>query len=123
MNRMTPPQSTTAVQDIGGAMVRRLIERGGEIWKRPGDRLSAAEVAEISKPNLIALRDAGYLQVFPKDPGTAIAPELAPIATTRFPIHRGCGKYDVIEGVQLNDHQLSKDEAEALVAAGTNPKN
>lgn len=114
VNRITPPQARAASFDIGGAICRRLIERGGEVWKRPGDPLTEEEVLSIPRANLVALRDSGYLQIYPKA-ARAIAPEIEKIATTRFAIHRGCGKYDVIEGIQLNEKQLTKDEAFALV--------
>lgn len=115
VNRMTPPLSHTASFDIGGAVCRRLIERGGEVWKRPGERLTEEEVGSISRANLVALRDSGYLQIFPKQ-DAAIAPALEPMVTSRFAVHTGAGKYDVIEGVKLNDGPLSKEEAEAVVA-------
>ena len=94
----------------------------GERKVRPGEKLTEAEVRAIPRANLNSLRDSGYLQIYPKQ-DVAIAAELAPIVTTRFAIHRGCGKYDVIEGVKLNENILTKAEAEVLVAEGIQASN
>lgn len=118
VNRISPPMAQASINDIGGAICRRHFTMG-ERKIRPGDTLTEDEVLAIPKPNLTALRDSGYLQVYPKQ--AAIQSALAAIATTRFPIHRGCGKYDVIDGVQLNTEQLTKEQALALVAEGAPP--
>lgn len=124
-NRMSPPQARVAHSDIGGAIVRRLIMRGDQVWKRPNETMTADEVQSIGAANLSAMRDAGYLQIYPVAPrsGDQPAHQLVPIETKRFAIHRGCGKYDVIEGVLVNDEQLSKEEAEALCSANAPTQN
>ena len=40
-------------------------------------------------------------------------------AVERHTIHRGGGRYDVVEGVLLNDEPLSREAAESLAASPT----
>lgn len=101
--------------------IRREIENaGGAYILRPccgrqvGEVVSRAELQAMKPASAIALIKQEKLRPF------FVAPEGASLLaeTTRFAIHRGCGKYDVIEGVKLNTEQLSKAEAESLVAQG-----
>lgn len=79
--------------------------------KQIGEVITRDEVDAMNPANVIALVKQEKLRPF----------FAAPIkdgegrTVTRHAIHRGCGKYDVIEGVKLNDEQLSKEEAEAMV--------
>jgi len=95
-------------KDIGGARVRRVFSRNGEPVK-PDSWLTRDEVLSIPIANRRALRDAGYIELFP----------LSNIETAaeRFLVESGKGKYDVIAGQKLNKKPLSKKEAEQLVNA------
>jgi hypothetical protein len=92
-------------QDIGGARIRRTFSMG-ELRAKPGDHLTATEVMKIPRANRTALVNAGYLEVYPK----SLAPEPGDI----FLVDAGKGKYNVIEGRQLNKKPLTLEEAEAL---------
>lgn len=91
--------------DIGGARVRRVFRRG-EKALMAGHILSAAEVMAIAPANRRALREAGFIDIFPKGPVESVG--------ERHIVHMGGGNHDVIEGKKLNDAPLSKDEAEDL---------
>ena len=71
--------------------------------------MSADDVRAIPVANRRALVDAGYIEVWPK-------PRADVAALERHVISRGGGRYDVYAGVKLNDHGLSKDEADELAA-------
>lgn len=95
-----------AEQDIGGARVRRLFRRGDEALVA-GRMLSAAEVLAFAPANRRALREAGFIEIFPRGPIESVG--------ERHIVRLGNGKYDVIQGVRLNAQPLSKEEAEDLV--------
>lgn len=107
VNRMAPPQSTAGRNDIGGGIVRRPF-LFGEKQLMAGDRLTEEQVRSIPVNNRNALRDSNFLSIFPKSPDRS---------GQVFVIHRGMGKYDVIDGVKINDEPLTKEEAEALSGA------
>lgn len=92
-------------QDIGGARVRRVFRRGDEAMLA-GRILTAAEVIAIAPANRRALREAGFIELFPKGPVESVG--------ERHIVHMGGGKYDVIAGRRLNDAPLTKEQAEDL---------
>ena len=47
-----------------------------------------------------------------------VTEEIEELYGTRFPRHRGAGKWDVIQGKKLNSKALTKDEADKLVKTG-----
>jgi hypothetical protein len=94
-----------AETDIGGARVRRVFRRGNESLFA-GTVLSAAEVVAFAPANRRALREAGFIEIFPRGPVESVG--------ERHIVHMGGGKYDVIKGKKLNDVPLTKDEAEDL---------
>lgn len=103
-NRMAPPHSVAAQDDIGGAVVRRPFLYGEQQLKA-GDVLTEEQVRHMPRNNRNALRDGNFISIYPKRAGRA---------GQAFVIHRGQGKYDVIEGVKINDEPLSKEDADAL---------
>jgi len=100
--KISPPLTADSLNDIGGAVVRRSFN-----GKRANTVLSADEVRGIGKPNIRALISGGYLSLFP-----------APRGGKRFMRKNDEGMYDVIEGHQINDAPMSRDEAKALMRAG-----
>lgn len=98
------------LRNPGGAYVRRRFNMGGKDVL-PGAVLAQVDLEKIPQVNLRSLLSTGKLELFPVAPGAPDAIEMS-----RFAVHTGAGKYDVIEGVKLNDGPLSKEEAEAVVA-------
>ncbi len=47
-----------------------------------------------------------------------VTEEIEELYGTRFPRHRGAGRWDVIQGKKLNEKPLTKDEADKLVKTG-----
>lgn len=92
--------------DIGGARVRRVFSLGGR-HLMASDMMTADEVRAIPTANRRALTEQQYIEIWPSH-------ESAAADMPRHIVSRGAGKYDVIAGVKLNEHLLSKDEAEAL---------
>ena len=89
---------------IGGAVVRRRIDRGPDGPLLAGTRLSREEVLAMPTANRHALVTTEHLWLMPI--GDAVA--------ERHIVHLGRGQFDVIAGVKLNDQPLSKDAAEDL---------
>lgn len=107
------------VDAAGGAYVRRRFEMADRQLVA-GDTLSAEELRAIPRVNLDALINTGMLEVYPAAPAAGSASAGAK-GGQRFPVHIGGGRYLVIEGSQLTPEPISRDEAEALVAAGAQP--
>ena len=99
--KITPPLTADSLTDIGGAVVRRVFN-----GKRAGTILSADEVRSIGKANLRAAISGGYISLFPQPKGGK-----------RFMRKNDEGMFDVIEGHQINDKPLTRDEAKALMRA------
>lgn len=99
-------------EDIGGAIVTSAFRRGTEYVLR-GTRLSREDVLAIRKPNRNSMIENGVISIYPL---AGESPGRAPVE--RHVISRGFGKFDVIEGRQLNDAPMSKEDAEELAAAG-----
>ena len=93
---------------IGGAIVRRRIDRGTLPPLNAGDRLTREEVLAMATANRRALVSSERLWLAPR---TDVA---AGSDAVRHIVHNGGGRYDVIAGVKLNDRILTKDEAEEL---------
>lgn len=99
--KITPPLTADSLSDIGGAVVRRAFS-----GKRVGAILSAEEVRSIAPANLRALINVGCVQIFPNPKGGK-----------RFMRKNDEGMFDVIEGHQINDKPMTRDEAKALMRA------
>lgn len=99
--RVTPPLTVTNLSDIGGAVVRRAFN-----GFRSGTHLTEAQLRSMNVANLKALISLGNLQLYPKPQGGK-----------RFMRKNDEGMYDVIEGHQINDKPLTRDEAKALMRA------
>lgn len=99
------------IQDsmIGGATVARYFRRGADDMK-PGMNMTRAELLALPRGNLQALVDTSKLVLYPPTP--ALLGELGQLHA----VHLGFGKYDVIEGRRLNESELTKEEAEAMIA-------
>src|SRR6185437_14352844 len=93
--------------DIGGAKVRRTFTIGAR-RVFAGDRLTAEELLALPLANRRALTDSNYIDVWPK------APNGSPANAERHIVSNGFGKFSVIVGHKLNEHPLTKDEAERL---------
>lgn len=103
---------------IGGGVVARSFTSGQK--KLPmGHRLSREEVLSIPLANRNSLIENRFLQVLFRDPGaTAVAASSAD-QMTRYAVHQGRGRYDVIEGRKLNTEPLTEAQAKDLAAKGT----
>jgi sigma54-dependent transcription regulator len=113
---------------IGGAYVRRRIDRAGLRSLIAGDTLTGDEVRALPDANRRALLSAGIIEVWPIGDDAKLAEALDCIAAQareiaslrgdapreRHLIHIGRGMYDVIEGVKLTPVPIAKDEAEEL---------
>lgn len=77
-NRIAPSIPLTGRDDIGGAVVRRKFTFGGEETYN-GQILTAEQVRSMHANNFRALRDNGYLQVFPKPRSGNAVESSAPI--------------------------------------------
>lgn len=97
-------------EQIGGAVVRRRINRGDATPLFPGAHLSREEVLAMPTANRQALVRAEHLWLEPK---------VVDSVGERHIVHLGRGQYDVIEGKKLNAAPLSKDEAEDLATRPT----
>lgn len=104
---------------LGGAYVRRAFNKG-DVRLQPGATLTTEQLMSIPKTNRRALIEQGFLETWPAIPDTVAK---APVTTQpqeggeRHVVSRG-NKFDVIEGVKLNDKPLSREDAAALAAAG-----
>lgn len=93
----------------GGAWVRRRF-MFGDVEKIAGETLSREEVASIPRANLNALVNTGKLELWPMSPEEIDLSQYK----SRFLVHRGNGRYDVIEGRLLTEAPLPREQATAL---------
>lgn len=93
----------------GGAWVRRRF-MFGEVEKLSGETLTAEEVQSIPRANLNALVNTGRLELWPMSKDEVDVSQYK----SRFLVHRGNGRYDVIEGRRITDAPIPRDEALAL---------
>jgi hypothetical protein len=101
---------------LAGAMVRQRIETDAGHPLMPGEVMSAETFAEIPFGTRRALVGNDRLTPFYR---RGDAPPAEEEERQRFSIHRGNGRYDVVEGALLNAEPLTKEAAEALVASGS----
>lgn len=97
---------------LAGAVVSRAYSAGGE-KVATGSVLSAEAFGKIGHAvRRIFLREAVLTPFY-----VATTPAAPPVAATgsRFVIHRGNGRYDVVAGTLLNTDPLTRAEADALV--------
>jgi hypothetical protein len=92
-------------EDIGGAVVRRRVDRGGMPPLLAGARLTREEVLAMPTANRRSLVATERLWLLPL---------AADGVSARHIVQVGKGQYDVIQGVKLNDGPLSKDAAEEI---------
>lgn len=93
-------------RDIGGGVVRRLFTNAGKVH-RSGDKLTGDQIRAMPTHNMRALVENRFIEIYPQS---------VSVDAGRHVIHRGQGRYDVIEGCVLNDQPLSKDDADKLAA-------
>lgn len=93
-----PRTPGSELADAGGAYVRRRFQFGAS-EKVAGDKLTAEEVAGIPLANLHSLINTNIIELYPKAPGSQ-----------RFLVPNG-DKFDVVEGVKLNDKPLALAQA------------
>jgi hypothetical protein len=108
------PKPLAELTSAGGAYVRRRFQFGQRELVN-GDTLTAEELASIPRANLVALVNTGKLELWPQPPN-AEGSHGAMFIAERFAIHKGFGKYIVVEGRSLTPEPVTKDQAEALVA-------
>lgn len=107
-----------SAHEIGGGIARRTFTSGG-VRIVAGRRFSGDELRAMPAANRNSLIENRFIEVWPKvDAEPAADSQAEPVATERFTVSRGFGKYDVVEGFRLNEAPLSKDEAVALAGAG-----
>lgn len=109
------PGTGHASQDIGGGIVRRRFSSGGKEFTN-GTVLSAGEIKAMPRNNMNALRDNGYIHIFPKAVRSHLEAAPEDIKMERHVVSRGFGKYDVIEGKVMNTQPLTKETAEHLAS-------
>lgn len=97
--------------EIGGGTVRRTFKFGDE-QVFSGKTLTADQILGMPINNRRALIEKGYISVYPKAPDAPAAKREA--KGERHVVSAGFGRFDVIEGVKLNEASLSKDEAMEL---------
>lgn len=119
--------------NIGGGRVVRSFRCGLIDPDRPllaGRTLTREQILAMPTQNRNALIEKNFMLVWPPSTGAPASQSPAAVPSTssqgvavssagaepsrRFVRPRGFGKYDVIEGVQLNDKALSKEEAYPL---------
>lgn len=98
-------------EDIGGAVVRRRIDRGGLPSLLAGTRLTRDDVLSMPVANRRSLVSTERLWLLPQ--GGAVTATADPRATKHI-VQIGKNQYDVIHGVKLNDQPMSKEAAEEL---------
>jgi hypothetical protein len=98
-------------EDIGGAVVRRRIDRGQLPPLMAGARLSREEVLSMPVANRRALVATERLWLLPKGGASYAADDMR---ATSHVVQVGKNLFDVIQGVKLNDQPLSKEAAEEL---------
>jgi hypothetical protein len=106
---------------IGGGRVERPFTMGSRYLAR-NTILTRDEVLSIRTSNRGSLIDRGYLMVWPKEAAGLAAPQAKQAPGEMFVIHRGFGRYDVVEGRTVNQEPLDKESA-YLLAGKPLPKN
>lgn len=106
------PKPQSEIERAGGAYVRRAFEFG-ERKLTTKDTLTAQEVASIPISNLNALINTGRIELWPAAPDQMFVAE-------RFAVHLGFGKWIVVEGRQITDGPVTKEQAEAIAAGASN---
>lgn len=104
-------------EDIGGGVVMKAFRGTGGEMVLAGTRLTEEQVRAMPRANRESLVDNHRLHILSKSQAS-VGPLSAD--TQVFTVHLGGGKYNVIEGVKINDEPITKEEAEAL--AGTDAK-
>lgn len=99
--------------EIGGGFVR-LRFMDGTTTMKPGTPLTAEQIK--SWPNGRRLIQTGHIAVYPPSLASHESAARGIVSHERHVVSRGFGHWDVIEGRKVNDHALTKDEAEALAA-------
>lgn len=92
---------------IGKGVVHRGFTARG-VYLRRGTELTREQVLDINPVNRQAMIDKSFLHVFPR------AEIQEPEPMDRHVVSLGFGKFDVVEGVKLNDAPLTKEAAYAL---------
>jgi hypothetical protein len=104
---------------LAGVMVRQRIETAPGHPLLPGEVISPEAFLAIPFGTRRALLGNDRLTPF-YQPADKPAPAAASaVDRQRFAIHRGNGRYDVVEGALLNSEPLTREAAEALVASGS----
>lgn len=105
------PVVQTVPFEIGGGRVRRPFTKGGEKLLA-GHEMTAEEIYAIPITNRRVLIEKGFLQVWPCSE-VGRKPRL-PANAKRHIVPLGFGRYDVVEGVKLNDGPIDAAEVERL---------
>lgn len=103
--------------EIGGAVVRRRINRGDAPAWLAGHVITREETLALR--NLRALVEDERLRVLPRRAAATaapIVPSLAGAAVKAHLVHVGRGLWDVIVGSKINDEPIAKEAAEALAS-------
>jgi hypothetical protein len=98
-------------KDIGGARVRRTFatfKAGQEFRYKAGDMLTAEQVLAIPIANRRALSDSSFIEVFPKHSSSPDAERFIVASDVK-------NKFNVYEGIQVNDEPLTHEQAKALL--------
>jgi hypothetical protein len=106
-----------AIDQIGGAVVRRTFSSGGRRLVA-GMKLTREEVLSFPTANRNALAEKTFIDLYPLS-GSSDAPTGK---TDRFVVSAGFGRFHVIEGRKLNDEPLDREQAYALAGMEAPPK-
>lgn len=107
--------------EIGGGKVKRGFNANGK-FLRANTELTAAQIMGWPVANRNALIDKKYIEVWPKGSATTPLGSVGPEAE-RHIVPLGAGRYNVVEGVQLNKAPLKKTEAMALAGVASEKKS
>lgn len=94
--------------EIGGGYVRLAFSDATRRYK-VGEALTAAQIKSFH--NHRRMIDIGKIAVYPPAPAAVVMKH-----HPRHVVGTGFGRFDVIEGLKLNDKPLTKEEAEELAA-------
>lgn len=110
------------VNDIGGGRLRR-GQRFDNVFHKAGTQFTGEQLRSMVKSlNLRSMIDNGILQTWPKAAGHVAVAAAQAQGERLFSVHTGFGQFRVIRGVEVAS-KLTKEEADAMLAAAESPKN
>lgn len=109
-----------------GKVLRGFNSDGGRV--KAGTILTHEQLSKMPRQNRDVMVEKNWIILIPKDPMNSAKPsQVSPPAVAdgqpqRHLVSLGFGRFDVIEGVKLNEKPLRKKEAEALAGVKSTKK-